>query len=628
MAKETYRWQFTEDLKGGHRGFNNPELERFKNGRYRSLTREVIQNSLDAIDNKTKPVRVVFKSIKRPVAEVPNVQGLQKKISACIPMAERDRNRPEAAQWFKDALSLLQGSEMDVLSMSDFNTKGMQGPCEYGNPFYAYMKAMGTSEKSDSTAAGSHGIGKRAPLLSSKLRTLFAVTNYKDSKTKKKEFLAQGYSLLMTHEEKKNSKTIRIDAEGFWGKPDGCMPSSDPTTLPKWMRRGEIGTDIYLLGFDKTPKWQEKMVALTITNFFAAFSRGTLEVQIQNTIINSTTLPKLLENSANYQNSLDDKLDAAQFSYAPYFLEAIDPNNSEVITEEAELLHLGRVEIKIIVREGLPQEYALIRANMLIITELPELRRFPNYKDFIAVVECKTAEGEKLLRSIEPSRHDNFEIDQLESEELKKQARVAITKLVDFIRRSLKKHAREPLQQAGSVDFLGQFLPDEGEAGKDSSEVEVDPEGKIVLTPRPVRPKAFLPHAASGEGGGSATGNNTAGGGGEATGGKGDGEGAGGSGATTGAQMKNKAIGARVIEVSQGKHALAFTALASGNFRVSISAVGLDSEEVLQIVNSDAGTVQNGSILISAKANERVKAKVRLNRPSLGTYRIVCEEIK
>jgi hypothetical protein len=627
MAKELYRWEFTEDLKGGHRGFNNPELERFKNGRYRSLTREVIQNSLDAVKDRKKPVYVEFRSIKKPVSDIPDVAGLLNKMTACIPMAKRDKNRAEAAPWFENACNILSGSTIDVLSMSDFNTKGMRGPCEYGTPFYAYMKAMGTSEKDDPNAAGSHGIGKRAPLLSSKLRTLVAVTQYIDPKSKKKEFLAQGFSLLMTHEEKKGAKTIRIDAEGFWGKPDGCLPSNRPDSLPKWMRRDEIGTDIYLLGFDRGPKWQEKMIALTITNFFAAFSRGTLEVKIQDVEISTKTLPALLQNADTYKNSLDDKLDISQFEYAPYFLEAISKNNPEVLVEQSEIIHLGLVEMRIIVREGLPQEYAIIRANMLIITELPELKRFPNYKDFIAVVECKTPEGEKLLRSIEPSRHDSFEIDQLESEDLKKKARVAIGKLVDFIRRSLRKHAREPLQQAGSIDFLGQFLPDETEPGKDASDAEVDPDGKIILTPRPVRPKAFLPSASGGDGGGAATGENEGDNGGDASGGKGEGDDDGGSGGAKGGQLKNNARSPRVIEVSGGKHSLAFTASNTGKFRVHVNAVGLDFEESLKIISTDIGAIENGAVVVSAKANDRIRLGVTLNRASLGTYRLICEEI-
>jgi hypothetical protein len=62
MAKE-FKWEFVVDPKGCHTAFNNPVLERFKINRYKSLAREVIQNSIDARDDKSKPVRVEFNTL-------------------------------------------------------------------------------------------------------------------------------------------------------------------------------------------------------------------------------------------------------------------------------------------------------------------------------------------------------------------------------------------------------------------------------------------------------------------------------------------------------------------------------------------------------------------------------------
>jgi len=127
MSKHNYKWEFVIDLKGVHKGFNNPDLERFKNGRYRSLTREVIQNSIDARLNKNLPVRVEFECINRKTEDIPDRDGLLKKISACIPMAKRDKGRKEALTWFNTAKDLVEGKSIDVLRMSDYNTVGMAG---------------------------------------------------------------------------------------------------------------------------------------------------------------------------------------------------------------------------------------------------------------------------------------------------------------------------------------------------------------------------------------------------------------------------------------------------------------------------------------------------------------------
>jgi hypothetical protein len=630
MSKQSYKWEFVIDLKGVHKGFNNPDLERFKNGRYRSLTREVIQNSIDAQLNSNVPVRVEFECVSRKTKDIPDKDGLLKKIEACIPMAKQDKGRKEALTWFNAAKGLLEGNSLDVLRMSDYNTVGMAGPCEYGKPYYAYMKAMGESVKNDANAAGSHGIGKRAPLLSSKLRTLFVSTRYSDKESNEEQFLTQGFSILISHqEERAKGKKVTIDNEGYWGETEGLMPSSDPNSIPEWMQRKAIGTDIHLLAFDKAPNWQDKMVGLIMTNYFAAFARGTLEVKVQDTEISNSTINSLFMRLDHFENCLDEKQEAIHLRLARHFYEVLDKSNMDVKTEQAEIVHLGLVEMRILVREGLPQEYAVIRANMLIMTDLPDLKRFPNYKDFVAVIECKSAEGEALLRSIEPSRHDNFEIDQLESESEKRRARVAVSKLSEFIRKSLKKHAQEITQQAGSVDFLSQFLADDTVSGADSGEFERDPAGKILITPKKISFKSDKVRVLDdGEGSDGGAGGKDDGGGEGGDGGGGEsGEGKGGAGGKKGDPMKNFANAARVIETNTGRHSLNFSIQNAGTYKVSVRAVGLDSEESLPITESSKGKIEKGCVIVEAQAQSRVSLSVLLSRPSLGSYRLVCEEL-
>ena len=177
MTKE-FKWEFVVDPKGSHKAFNNSDLERFKINRYKSLAREVIQNSIDACDDKSKPVRVEFSTYTKETNDIPDREGLLKKVTACIPTAKKDRNRKEAEPWFNAAKKILEGKTFEVLQMSDYNTVGIAGPCELGYPFFSFMKAMGDSVKPDPTAGGSHGIGKRAPLVCSKLRTHITSTRY------------------------------------------------------------------------------------------------------------------------------------------------------------------------------------------------------------------------------------------------------------------------------------------------------------------------------------------------------------------------------------------------------------------------------------------------------------------
>ncbi len=50
---------------------------------------------------------------------------------------------------------------------------------------------------------------------------------------------------------------------------------------------------------------------------------------------------------------------------------------------------------------------------MLITSELTRLRRFGEFKEFVAVLECLSDKGNSLLRSMEPPAHDEFEPERL-----------------------------------------------------------------------------------------------------------------------------------------------------------------------------------------------------------------------
>ena len=96
MSKKI-KWLFETNNSGRWKGFNDSDIERFKKGRYLSLTREVIQNSNDAILDKTLPVRIDFDLLKVNVADIPDIDGLRDKFIKCLPHAKADNN-PEAEQ--------------------------------------------------------------------------------------------------------------------------------------------------------------------------------------------------------------------------------------------------------------------------------------------------------------------------------------------------------------------------------------------------------------------------------------------------------------------------------------------------------------------------------------------------
>lgn len=98
----------------------------------------------------------------------------------------------------------------------------------------------------------------------------------------------------------------------------------------------------------------------------------------------------------------------------------------EVLIEQSEQLHLGLCQLKIIVAEGLPRRVCILRNGMFITDSLTGLKRFSDFKDFVAVFHCQSTKGNELLRAMEPPRHDDFEPARLFTKEEQRKGKKAL----------------------------------------------------------------------------------------------------------------------------------------------------------------------------------------------------------
>src|SRR5262249_53270071 len=157
---------------------------------------------------------------------------------------------------------------------------------------------------------------------------------------------------------------------------------------------------------------QKVLTANIAENFFGTISRRELVVEISgSSSITAATLPNIfadnqIATAIKEQPGQPDPFENA----APYLLAL---GSFEVIVQKHENFHLGECELRILVGENLPRRVAVLRNGMLITDSLPGLRRFGDFKEFVAVLECHTDKGLSLLRAMEPPRHDAFEPDRL-----------------------------------------------------------------------------------------------------------------------------------------------------------------------------------------------------------------------
>jgi hypothetical protein len=274
-------WCHPVESGGQWDGFNDSGIETFKGNPIVSLGREITQNSRDGVLNPHLPVRIEFELIDLLCEQIPDLKAFESNIDICKSFASKSGARAEA--FFENASKLLSQKKISVLKISDFNTKGIKGPCDHGTPYFAFMKASGESVKPTIDAGGSFGIGKNAPYAVSELRTLFVSTAFKNDSGQTEQYI-QAKSVLMSH---KNGKDTHR-GQGYWGITENCLPVTDASLVPEWLKRPispetgevELGTTLYVLAFTKPKNWVERLTSSIVSNFFGAINDGKLEVEI------------------------------------------------------------------------------------------------------------------------------------------------------------------------------------------------------------------------------------------------------------------------------------------------------------------------------------------------------------
>ena len=157
------RWRFPRANKGQKTGFNDAGISSFTGDRIGSMTREIIQNSLDAKDSNSEgqPVIIEFKTFDVLREEFPDKESLLIALKKSYNEVNK-LNDPRYKKFFSDSINIINQKTIPFLRISDFNTCGLLGVTEKGNsPWHYLVKSQGISDKGK-TDGGSFGIGKNA----------------------------------------------------------------------------------------------------------------------------------------------------------------------------------------------------------------------------------------------------------------------------------------------------------------------------------------------------------------------------------------------------------------------------------------------------------------------------------
>lgn len=591
-------------------GLGDAGIETYKDNPYASLARECGQNSNDAAAKR--PVVVSYDLIEIDMKDVPGCEKLYLAIDACLQKGTHARDE-KTIDFFKQAKKILGAKTIKCVRVSDYNTKGLVGPCVEGTPFHALLKGSGSSEKDSETSSGSFGIGKNAAFANSHLQTVFYSTAYHDA-SGKRHFLAQGKCKLISHVDNNGSSRR---ATGYWGNPNGFLPVEGVADVPAWLRRDEIGTSVFALGFREAPNWHYRMTYSLVANFFVALKRERMrfEVNDRSIIIDATNVERHLHDPKVEQAAVDDdQLEDLQFARDLYQCF----RSPETIETRVEIPELGAISVRVLVKEGLPKRVAIVRNGMMITDNLKhfgdKFSRFPMYRDFVALVEPLEDQGSALIKKLENPRHDELSAERVPDPAKMAVAKRAMGRLAKAIREIIKTETAVAPEDEVPLDEMGEFFSDGGRSERPpAADAEAD---VTTMRYQPVRskpPKRSKMHGSGQKGGAGGSQDDSSGGGGGK--GSGTGTGSGGSGPRGAVQQIdfNGVRHTRARGEAENKRTIYFTPTAGGIAKIILEAGGLNEYEKLIVVKTNPGEVVDGELLLRLEEGKRMSVHVEFS---------------
>ena len=474
-------WQFPENPSGKKVGFNNQGAAHFTGARFQNVIRETAQNSLDAVADRSRPVRIGIRQEEIKTQDM-DTKGLMVHIRAAVRSSKVRNDKPHLQALQKYMQGAIRTGSIPTLIISESNTTGasdIPGDDDETSMWEALTNAEGVDVKAGINSAGSHGIGKNAPYTISIPRTILYSTNYEDPEgNSKSRFI--GRTMLVSHEEKGHQYTH----EGYLGG-DSFNPLEDEAIPPRF-KKETPGLDVYIVGFE-TPEetdWEHLATTAAITNFFHSIIQGKVVFDIAGSIISAETIGEM---AVQNQDSLTQE--TKNFMTAS-LLEPVDRTAIEGIGDVN--LHLKVYEDP----EQNQREVAILRdSGMLITDQLPRMnlqgmKREASFsrhlKGFTAIIECLSPDQPSLLKDSESTSHSEIHTDNIVDPSRRRQANRQLGRMAEWVKHTIQERThREFNNRIGEANELNKFIALEGEA--DSTPGETVPSGIIQISPpRPV----------------------------------------------------------------------------------------------------------------------------------------------
>jgi len=441
-------WVFPHGKKLTPKGVNNSSIEIFLDNIADSLTREVIQNSLDAHNPDVKePVKVVFDFNTIPTKMIPDFDSIKNNALPKAIELWKEINNPDTLKFLERFNEILSNEEIAILKISDYNTKGLNA-----KNYKSLVEGDGYSEKDNESSAGSKGIGKAAPFAASDLRMVF----YNTVSTENLEKSA-GIMNFVSFNYPGEDNHITQERASYLDESKGYIESQFTFGSQKRAEE-EYGTDLFIIGLKPFENWNEKIILSTINNFLLSIINGKLEVLIANQLINKETLPQIIQ-SIFERNNLKSA-EKANFLKTTRFYEVLVHestllfNLDERFKEYSFIDELSDATLQLLEHESANRSILQTREAGMKISERKGISSNIN---FTGVFQATGKKLNAFLKDLENANHDKWSTDRKFGNE-RKEANAFLLDLFhwykDLVKESFATAAQNNIDAFGVNDLL------------------------------------------------------------------------------------------------------------------------------------------------------------------------------
>lgn len=445
-------WKFPLNNDGPITGISEAGVETFNGTPYKSLAREICQNSLDASKFKDKPVRVEFSLLNKESNKLDGKEELSDAFKKCSEFWDKQTDK-KAKDFFDKAYELINKDSIRVLRISDFNTTGLDGSDKQLNSNWCNLvKSSGVSDKGGS-AGGSFGIGKSAPFACSNFRSvIYSTLDLNNIEA------SQGVARLVSFD----TRDGITQGVGYYGNKDKNQPIKKQYVLDENFNREESGTDIYILGFREGERWKSEIIAAILDGFLVAIWKGLLEVRIDDVFISKDTINNVI---TEYGEEVDN--------FTKNYYKVLTSEDTQVIKWNFE--KLGNVSLYLNINKDFHRKVCITRASGMKIFDKD---RISGYIPFAGVLILEEYEVNKFFRPMETPQHDKWEYDRHQDPKLAKKRISILTKSIKEYVSNLQVNTQ---QDEMDVEGIGEYLPDESMEEKEDSDKKEELSNRVKM---------------------------------------------------------------------------------------------------------------------------------------------------